>query len=150
MKRLLLLIPLLICGFGQAQEKPAESGIIDNGITSGTIELKPLTPDEKNAISRAEVKLLQDQQAREKAIAQLDQQLQQDSAALQRQIDAVYTARKLKQTEWSLCEGPGEPLCKDAAMNDLTLQPKPAPVAENKPAEGKSPEKYAKFPVPKH
>jgi outer membrane translocation and assembly module TamA len=89
-----------------------------------------LTPDEKVAVSRAEVKVLQDQQQRAAAIAQMDKQMTADQQKLQAAITAIYDSRKLKQDDWTLCETKDTQLCKDAPENDLTLQPKPIPPTE--------------------
>ena len=89
-----------------------------------------LTPEEKNAISRAEVKVLQDQQQRAAAVAQMDKQIVADQQKLQAAINTVYDSRKLKQEDWTLCETHDEQLCKAAPEGDLTLQPKPFPPTE--------------------
>ena len=112
MKKLLLLTIMLpsIC-WGQG--KPAGP--------------KPLTAEEKNQISRAEVVMLKAQSQKIADQERDDKLIQQAQKDLQAQINSIYEAREIKTDDWTLCETRAEPYCTAAPVNDLSLQPVPKP-----------------------
>jgi hypothetical protein len=93
---------------------------------------KPLTPDEKAQVSRAEITLLRAQQKKEDDQKNDDKAIAQASQDLNREIQKVYTERKIQADQWTLCENPGPPYCLQAPVNDLSLQPVPKPDTKEK------------------
>jgi hypothetical protein len=89
-------------------------------------DIKPLTADEKLSIRTP-------QNERTEALSKLDKQalaVYLDAEdRIQKAFDAIYSVRKISPKEYTLCEGPGLPMCKDAPAHDLSL----VKVPEKKP-----------------
>jgi hypothetical protein len=96
---------------------------------------KPLTAEEKNLVSRAEVTLLRAQQKKLDDQKLDDQAVQKAQMTLNQQIQKVYTERKITADQWTLCEASAPPFCSQAPDGDLSLQP--VPKTENKTKETK-------------
>ena len=122
---LLLLAGGLLKAYGQ--EAAAAPATVAKDATP-----KPLTPDEKAQVSRAEITLLRAQQKKEDDQKNDDKAIAQASQDLNREIQKVYTERKIQADQWTLCENPGPPYCLQAPVNDLSLQPVPKPDTKEK------------------
>lgn len=95
-------------------------------------EIKPLTHEEIENFRASQVDLMRAQSQVDKAVAQYQAIAGQYDATFK----AIFEARKLKQEEATLCDGPGQTgACVGVAPKKLVLVANPKP--EPKPAEVK-------------